>query len=60
MNIVDSGDRWTYRGSVTTPPCATLVYWNVIKKVYPISQKHLDLFKKQMKRDNLTTNFREI
>jgi len=60
MNMVNSGSRWTYRGSVTTPPCATLVYWNVIRKVYPISQKHLDLFKKQMARGKDETNFRAI
>jgi carbonic anhydrase len=44
--VVDFNDRWVYKGSVTTPPCATYVYWNVMAKVYPISQTHLDLFKK--------------
>lgn len=36
LHAVDSSQRWVYKGSVTTPPCATLVYWNVHKKVYPI------------------------
>ena len=36
MEMVDSRNRWTYRGSVTTPPCATAVYWNVLSTVYPI------------------------
>lgn len=36
MMLVDFNDRWVYKGSVTTPPCATYVYWNVLRKVYPI------------------------
>lgn len=36
MMMVDFNDRWTYKGSVTTPPCARFVYWNVLRKVYPI------------------------
>jgi len=36
MMYVDMQNRWTYRGSVTTPPFATAVYWNVLKTVYPI------------------------
>lgn len=37
MTLVDTDNRWVYKGSVTTPPCHTLVYWNVVRKVYPIS-----------------------
>lgn len=48
MTVVDSNQRWIYKGSVTTPPCAQYVYWNVLSTVYPISQKHLDLFKAQL------------
>jgi hypothetical protein len=48
MMMVDMQNRWTYRGSVTTPPCATAVYWNVLRTVYPIKQKHLDQFKVQL------------
>lgn len=44
MEMVDSNKRWMYKGSVTTPPCATFVYWNVLSTIYPVSQKHLDLF----------------
>ena len=36
MEMVDSRNRWTYSGSVTTPPCDTAVYWNVLSTVYPI------------------------
>ena len=42
---VDTDNRWVYKGSVTTPPCAQTVYWNVVNKVYPIKQKHLDFYK---------------
>jgi len=36
MEMVDWKNRWSYKGSVTTPPCETSVYWNVISTVYPI------------------------
>lgn len=48
MQLVDNNNRWVYKGSVTTPPCATYVYWNVMSTIYPISQRHLDLFKAQL------------
>ena len=64
MMMVDTRNRWVYKGSVTTPPCATLVYWNVLQKVYPIKQKHLDLFMKQLERTSVnlhkTGNWRAI
>lgn len=50
MMYVDMQNRWTYRGSVTTPPCATAVYWNVLTTIYPIKQKHLDQFNLQLKK----------
>ena len=45
MMMVDTDKRWTYKGSVTTPPCAQNVYWNILTTVYPIKQKNLDQFK---------------
>jgi carbonic anhydrase len=36
MMMVNMRARWSYRGSVTTPPCATTVYWNVVRQIYPI------------------------
>jgi len=42
--MVDTNNRWVYKGSVTTPPCAKTVYWNVVRTVYPIKQKHLDYY----------------
>ena len=61
--MVNTRDRWVYKGSVTTPPCATYVYWNVLTTIYPIKQATLDSFKNQLKRkDGLdaTGNWREI
>lgn len=65
MNMANFNKRWIYKGSVTTPPCATYVYWNVLSTVYPISQKHLDLFKTQLAKGeegNLVNfgNYREV
>lgn len=48
MEMVDFRNRWVYKGSVTTPPCARLVYWNVISTIYPIKQKHLTAFKAKL------------
>ena len=36
MMMAQMKNRWVYKGSVTTPPCDTFVYWNVLKRVYPI------------------------
>ena len=49
MKMVDFSNRWVYKGSVTTPPCDKLVYWNVLSTVYPISRKHLDQFRNTMR-----------
>jgi len=50
MMMVDMNNRWVYKGSVTTPPCHRFVYWNVLQTVYPMKQKHLDLFVAQLNR----------
>lgn len=42
LSLVDTENRWVYRGSVTTPPCAENVYWNVMSTVYPIKEKHVN------------------
>ena len=58
--MVDTDNRWVYKGSVTTPPCDTIVYWNVLRTVYPIKEKYFNQFKEQMKRGKLekTGNYR--
>lgn len=53
MELLDMNNRWIYQGSKTSPPCETLVYWNVLSTVYPIKQEHLTLFKNdQLSRAN--------
>ena len=42
---VDMGNRWVYSGSLTTPPCAENLYWNVVKTVYPIKKHHFAYYK---------------
>ena len=36
LSAVDTANRYTYTGSVTIPPCAQTVFWNVVAKIYPI------------------------
>ena len=64
MRLIDMDTRWVYKGSMTEPPCETLVYWNVVRTIYPIKQKHLDLFLNQLRRGgkflDYTGNWREI
>ena len=36
MMMANFNKRWVYKGSVTTPPCLTNVYWNVLSTIYPI------------------------
>tara|TARA_B110000503_G_C7025240_1_gene361513 strand:+ start:589 stop:924 length:336 start_codon:yes stop_codon:yes gene_type:complete len=63
LNMVDGKNRFIYQGSLTTPPCTSNVYWNVLSNVYPIKEKHLALFQAQLDRtDGLkaTGNWREI
>jgi len=33
LSALDTHRRWVYTGSVTTPPCATKVYWNVLRTI---------------------------
>jgi len=48
MAIIDTNNRWVYKGSLTTPPCTKTVYFNILNKVYPIKQYHLNMFKQQL------------
>jgi len=45
MEMLDTSNRWAYKGSLTTPPCSKTVFFNILNKVYPIKQEHLDLYK---------------
>ena len=59
LSIINMKDRWTYKGSLTTPPCSTSVLWNVLTTVYPIKQSHIDEFKTQLAR-NKDYNLAEV
>ena len=36
MNALEYEDRWTYKGSISEPPCDQFVYWNILRTIYPI------------------------
>lgn len=58
LSLVDTKNRWVYRGSVTTPPCAENVYWNVLTTVYPIKKKYVDQFKAKLNNAGIQENRR--
>lgn len=53
MTMVHTDKRWVYQGSLTTPPCTQKIYWNVVERVYPIKQEHLDQFKKLLRAEEV-------
>lgn len=48
---IDTRNRWVYDGSMTTPPCESAVQWNVVRKVYPVKERHLKQFQNQLARE---------
>ena len=50
MALLDTNNRWVYKGSLTTPPCSKTIFFNVLYKVYPIKQYHVSMFKSQLDR----------
>ena len=49
MKYADLQNRWAYKGSLTTPPCTKTVYFNVLRKVWPLKKKHLEQFRTLMR-----------
>ncbi|WP_062618636.1 carbonic anhydrase [Flammeovirga sp. SJP92] len=49
---VDSLSVYTYKGSLTTPPCSEEVYWIVMKDPIQISEKQLHMIQKLMPHNN--------
>lgn len=46
--LLDTDNKWTYVGSLTTPPCTGDVYWQVLSNVYYIPEDLLWAFWGQM------------
>lgn len=42
--LVNFKNRWTYTGSLTTPPCTVGVYFQVVDRVLPISEEHYNAY----------------
>lgn len=61
VKLLDYTHRWTYRGSLTTPPCLSSatdqVYWNVLANVYPVSQKHVNQYLNLMQKETDSDGF---
>ena len=49
MNNIDFEDRWIYIGCSTLPPCGKVVYWNLLRIVYPFEVKYMSQIKMQFK-----------
>ncbi|XP_016944338.3 carbonic anhydrase 15 [Drosophila suzukii] len=62
LGNLDRGNFFTYKGSLTTPPCSPVVQWHVFSEVLPISHQELPKF--WQVRDNLgrplQKNFRPL
>lgn len=50
MKYVDMNQRWVYHGSLTTPPCTPVVYWNVINRIFPIKLEEFKKIKEVMEK----------
>lgn len=49
MKYADLNNRWSYKGSLTTPPCSKTVFFNVMRQVWPMKKSHLDALHNLMK-----------
>jgi len=50
MSIVDLEDRWIYKGGKTFPPCDGIVYWNVVRRIYPMKIEEFTKYKAKMQK----------
>merc|ERR1712046_100771 len=49
MNALNTEKRWSYSGSLTTPPCTQGIYFNMMQTVYPIKEYHLNIYNRALK-----------
>ena len=49
LNLIDYQDRWAYKGAIPEPPCDRYVYWNIVRKVYPIELERYEWYKEFLK-----------
>lgn len=57
LKAVNFGNRWAYSGSLTTPPCTVGVYFQVVERVLPISEKHYAAYLAQQAKHKSTSYF---
>lgn len=55
MAMVAMNERWIYKGSMTYPPCNQFVYWNIINRVFPVSQEIVDLVGAKLAKTGINT-----
>ena len=65
--VPSTREYWTYKGSLTTPPCSESVTWIVFKEAIPTSTKQLRNFRSlhsypfwQKTGANIVNNFRKV
>ena len=46
LHAVNWNNRWSYSGSLTTPPCWGDIQHNVLAEILPIKQEHIDALRK--------------
>ncbi|XP_022213933.1 carbonic anhydrase 2 [Drosophila obscura] len=62
LSNLDRGNFYSYKGSLTTPPCSPAVLWHVFAEVLPISYQDLPKFWQLRNRQGrpLLNNFRPL
>lgn len=50
--LVQESNRWTYRGSLSMPPCTNNFYVQVFDRILPIKEDYLEIIKAWQRSDN--------
>lgn len=56
IDHLDLGNRFVFRGSLTTPPYSEFLLWNMVPKVVKINEETLKLFRHQLTLNDGETN----